>query len=154
MRAVRCVKNSVTGSSSSSWCGAAPRAPFMALMHGGSGSLVGTSTCKGDLNNVKPTSIIVAFSRCFHCCHRWIVFSLLSLMDCASIIVIGGLLTTMKISRHDKAIRALNFSCSLFFKDYYNNNNHLRNNILKLMDDLVFKFAVYLLDKFSVLLLK
>lgn len=48
----------------------APRAPFMAVEHEGSGPL-GTSTCKGDLNNVcsfNLTPIIVGFSLRFHCC--------------------------------------------------------------------------------------
>lgn len=48
----------------------APRAPFMALEHEGSGPL-GTSTCKGDLNNVcsfNPTSIIVGVLLRFHRC--------------------------------------------------------------------------------------
>lgn len=48
----------------------APRAPFMALEHEGSGPL-GTSTCKGDLNNVcsfNPTPIIVGVLLRFHRC--------------------------------------------------------------------------------------
>lgn len=67
----------------------APRAPFMALEHEGSGPL-GTSTCKGDLNHdcsFNPTPIIVGvllrFIRCLKGVWQdWKTEKMLQLLEC------------------------------------------------------------------------